>query len=719
METPLHRSIKLEMRRSRFLRDRHFLWRWAGWAVTVQLCIIAIICLEGYYYHAPSGSEPASDINPPISRPSSFTPQQQNPDEKDKQSKDWLEELLQIPIDAIVHVKDDGNPLGFEANYTIAVKVFRAERKIDEDVVNEMKLHSVSHNPGIVRFLGTILNDTERTVPPKPAGFMMEYYPGQQLEHILDELSKRSLPPLPRAARYKIALDIARALEYLHSINIIHFDVKPEQLMVTGFPPSSRSPVSAKLIDFGMALRQEGSRYVDAILEGGDRWRGTRHYLAPEQVLNDRNVTEMVDVWSFGVVLWEMYTREYPYKRWKMSEVMDRMRDYDPVGLRLPSAGEPEWNSLVRDCLQWHPEDRPSFKEIAVRLSEDLRSILLEETGGKNNSNSVWVDGNNFDKVDHNDTRETDYEMVGMYKNSGKGRDLLGERFGSSGMDAGCFGAPSISKDLVDSALMSNYPINLGDLDAGEHIGHGSYGDVFLSNWTVRAKIYEKMDAHAMHEVRVLSTLHHPNIIRLIGATVNGSVEFDVRMVPVVSGIITEHLGLGTTTLKDIGKKMKLKSEDIGEIGAQLASALVHIHSHHIALLGLTPKNIVMHFNSDGYLAAKITDVSLSQCLKTPAARPGLHSALKTRDATYIAPEVLSGESIGMEADIYSLGKIMGLLCQGPTAPSPAKIGCSREWRALARECQQSDPKLRPDAESVLNRIAQLGGRSSVTKPQT
>lgn len=134
----------------------------------------------------------------------------------------------------------------------------------------------------------------------------------------------RSLPPIPRAARYKIALDIANSLAYLHSINIIHFDVKPEQLLIRGFPPDE-GPVSARLIDFGMALHHKSTdHHVNAQLEGGNRYRGTQHYLAPELVTMEKNVTEMVDVYSFGVVLWEMYTRGYPYRGYEIKDVMKR-----------------------------------------------------------------------------------------------------------------------------------------------------------------------------------------------------------------------------------------------------------------------------------------------------------------------------------------------------------------------------------------------------------
>lgn len=102
--------------------------------------------------------------------------------------------------------------------------------------------------------------------------------------------------------------------------------MKPEQILVSGFPPS-KSPVSAKLIDFGMAIHQgRESKYVDAQLEGGTRWRGTEHYLAPELVINDRNVSEKVDVYSFGVVLWEMYTREYPYRGTNLTYAIERYK---------------------------------------------------------------------------------------------------------------------------------------------------------------------------------------------------------------------------------------------------------------------------------------------------------------------------------------------------------------------------------------------------------
>lgn len=65
------------------------------------------------------------------------------------------------------------------------------DRKIADDAVNEMQLQAAVKNPNIIRFLGTVRNSSIEADKTTPAGFVMEYYPGIQLEVILDELSSR------------------------------------------------------------------------------------------------------------------------------------------------------------------------------------------------------------------------------------------------------------------------------------------------------------------------------------------------------------------------------------------------------------------------------------------------------------------------------------------------------------------------------------------------
>ena len=132
----------------------------------------------------------------------------------------------------------------------------------------------------------------------KPPVFciIIEYLSGGSLRTFLHKLEHK---PLCWPKLIAIALDIARGMEYIHSQGVIHRDLKPENVLFD-------QDLCAKIADFGIACEEA---YCDKLAEDP----GTYRWMAPEMI-KSKPYGHKVDVYSFGLVLWEMVTGTMPYE---------------------------------------------------------------------------------------------------------------------------------------------------------------------------------------------------------------------------------------------------------------------------------------------------------------------------------------------------------------------------------------------------------------------
>ncbi|PSR92596.1 Mitogen-activated protein kinase kinase kinase [Actinidia chinensis var. chinensis] len=163
---------------------------------------------------------------------------------------------------------------------------------------------------------------------------------------------------LDRRKRLIIAMDAAFGMEYLHAKNIVHFDLKCDNLLVNLKDPSR--PI-CKVGDFGLSKIKRNT-----LVSGGVR--GTLPWMAPELLNGSSNkVSEKVDVFSFGIVLWEILTGEEPYANMHYGAIIGGIVN-NTLRPSIPSYCDPEWRSLMEQCWAPNPAARPSFTEIASRL---------------------------------------------------------------------------------------------------------------------------------------------------------------------------------------------------------------------------------------------------------------------------------------------------------------------------------------------------------------
>jgi serine/threonine protein kinase/tetratricopeptide (TPR) repeat protein len=162
----------------------------------------------------------------------------------------------------------------------------------------------------------------------------------------LDEYVRENKISIPQ--RVQLILQVAQALEVAHGMELIHRDLKPDNVLVT---PAGE----VKVLDFGLALHLDKERLTlsGAIL-------GTISYMAPEQVMGQaHDSTPMTDVWALGVMLYELVKGELPFRGGTSIEVMAGIIDDHPED---PCAGvegaPPELSAVIRVALSKAPESR-------------------------------------------------------------------------------------------------------------------------------------------------------------------------------------------------------------------------------------------------------------------------------------------------------------------------------------------------------------------------
>jgi formylglycine-generating enzyme required for sulfatase activity len=187
---------------------------------------------------------------------------------------------------------------------------------------------------------------------------VMEFLKGEDLRHAIKNGRTGELKD-----KLKIAVQVARALAYIHTQKIIHRDIKPENVNLS---PSG----VVKLMDFGIA-KTEGLQMTRAgyVL-------GTPYYMAPEQVTG-QNVTEQVDVYAFGVLLFELMTGAKPIGGDSVERIFFSILN-EPLNLEpMRKAGAPETIcDLVSRCTLKKPAERPQgFGPVIADLERMLADL--------------------------------------------------------------------------------------------------------------------------------------------------------------------------------------------------------------------------------------------------------------------------------------------------------------------------------------------------------
>ncbi|EEF50853.1 serine/threonine/tyrosine-protein kinase HT1 [Ricinus communis] len=243
----------------------------------------------------------------------------------------------------------------------VAVKIIRAPDDDDNGTLSirlknqydrEVTLLSRLHHPNVIKFVAAC------KMPPVYC-VITEYLSEGSLRAYLHKLEHKSLPLEKLIA---IALDIARGMEYIHSQSIIHRDLKPENVLID-------QEFRMKIADFGIACEEA---YCDSLADDP----GTYRWMAPEMI-KKKSYGKRVDVYSFGLILWELVAGTIPYEDMNPIQAAFAVvnKNLRPV---IPRDCHPAMRALIEQCWSLQPDKRPEFWQI-VKVLEQFGSSLARD----------------------------------------------------------------------------------------------------------------------------------------------------------------------------------------------------------------------------------------------------------------------------------------------------------------------------------------------------
>eukprot|EP00747_Dinoflagellata_sp_TGD_P187229 gnl/TRDRNA2_/TRDRNA2_44770_c0_seq1.p1 gnl/TRDRNA2_/TRDRNA2_44770_c0~~gnl/TRDRNA2_/TRDRNA2_44770_c0_seq1.p1 ORF type:complete len:570 (+),score=140.15 gnl/TRDRNA2_/TRDRNA2_44770_c0_seq1:99-1808(+) len=218
------------------------------------------------------------------------------------------------------------------------------------DFENEVRMLRRLRHPHIVTIMAVCRQ-------PPALSLLTEYIDGGSLFEMLHGKGE-STPDYKGEALPVILQQASAALAYLHAVLVVHRDVKSHNILLGG----GGSRPHAKLCDFGLA------RMKSELCIGTMQWAGTAAYMAPELFEKKKRYTEAVDVFAFGVLIWEAAAGDIPHANLEAADIFHRISQKDGAGLQISRSWPGRLKSLLCVALAVSHEERPPMTEVLSQL---------------------------------------------------------------------------------------------------------------------------------------------------------------------------------------------------------------------------------------------------------------------------------------------------------------------------------------------------------------
>jgi serine/threonine protein kinase len=242
---------------------------------------------------------------------------------------------------------------------TFALKIIHhgaaEDDKARESFFREARLASSLSHPNIA----SVVDFGE---DPNYGAFMvMEFLEGEMLSQTLHREKHLSLRQTS-----DIVLQVAEALQYIHSHRIVHCDIKTENILMCDDPTTQRSKKVVKLLDFGLARSTSTQRHTGSL-------SGTPHYVAPERIRGEPP-TPQSDIYGLGILFYELITGSVPWDG-NVAQILCGHLEKQPLSpsSKLGAPIDPAVEQLIFKALKKHIDDR--HKDMSAFIYE-LRTVM-------------------------------------------------------------------------------------------------------------------------------------------------------------------------------------------------------------------------------------------------------------------------------------------------------------------------------------------------------